>query len=124
MEEEDNIMDEDKNDYIIDNFCKKVNAQEFKDIQSAKEIYSNFESMNDILETLNETKIFYENPQLKIIESIKPRLQIITPSKDLIKEDHNLIMDIKCFQKGFEESASEAKNTVIKSVSKSLNRCY
>ena len=112
MEEEENIMDEDKNDYIIDNFCKKVNAQEFKEIQSAKEIYSNFESMNEILETLNETKIFYENPQLKIIESIKPRLQIIIPSKDLIKEDHNLIMDIKCFQKGYEESALEAKSTV------------
>ena len=112
MEDEENIMNEDNNDDIIDDFCQKVNSEEFKGILSAKEIHSNFESMNEILETLNETKIFYENPQLRIINSIKPKLHIITPKKDLIKEDHDSIKDIKIFQNGYEESADEIISTV------------
>ena len=112
MEDEENIMNEDNNDDIIDDFCQKANSEEFKGILSAKEIHSNFESMNEILETLNETKIFYENPQLRIINSIKPKLHIITPKKDLIKEDHDSIKDIKIFQNGYEESADEIISTV------------
>ena len=112
MGDEENIMNEDNNDDIIDDFCQKVNSEEFKGILSAKEIHSNFESMNEILETLNETKIFYENPQLRIINSIKPKLHIITPKKDLIKEDHDSIKDIKIFQNGYEESADEIISTV------------
>ena len=108
-----NIELEDENiDYLIENFCNKINADLFKKIYSAKEIRSNFESMNEILEPLNETKIFYENPELKITKTVRTKIQIITPKKDLDKDDENLIKDIKCFQAGYEESAEETIKTI------------
>ena len=108
-----NIELEDENiDYLIENFCNKINTDLFKKIYSAKEIRSNFESMNEILEPLNETKIFYENPELKITNTVRTKIQIITPKKDLNKDDENLIKDIKCFQAGYEESAEETIKTI------------
>ena len=112
MEEIKNLLDDEYNDQIIDDFCNKVNAQEYNDIKSAKVIRSNFLSLNDILEGLNEAKIFYENPDLKLVKTIKKKLQIITPTKDLSNEDLNFINDIKTFQKGFEENAEETIITI------------
>ena len=71
MDEIKNPLDDENNDQIIDDFCNKVNAQEYKDIQSAKVIRSNFISLNEILEGLNETKIFYENAGLILVKKIK-----------------------------------------------------
>ena len=112
MDETKNPLDDESNDQLIDDFCNKVNTQEYKDIQTAKVIRSNFVSLNDILEELNETKIFYENPDLKLVKTIKKKLQIITPTKDLNIEDLNLIKDIKTFQEGFEENAEQTINTI------------
>ena len=106
------IEEDEKCDELIDDFCNKLTTGLFKRINSAKEIRSNFESMNEILEPLNETKIFYENPELKITKAIRSKLQIITPTKQLDKDDENLIKDIKCFQNGYEESADEAIKTI------------
>ena len=112
MDEIKNPLDDESNDQLIDDFCNKVNTQEYKDIQTAKVIRSNFVSLNDILEELNETKIFYENPDLKLVKTIKKKLLIITPTKDLNIEDLNLIKDIKTFQEGFEENAEQTINTI------------
>ena len=66
-------------------------ADEYQNILSGKEIFSNFEAMNEILEPLNKTKIFYENPGLKITKTLRSKIQIITPYKELNKDDQNLI---------------------------------
>lgn len=112
MENETNLLEDEENDNRIEEFCKNLSKQDYKDIQSAKVIHYNFESMNEILEPLNEAKIFFENPELKINKTIRCKLQIITPSKQLDKEDDNFIKDIKCIQKGYEESADETIKTI------------
>ena len=68
--------------------------------------------MNEILAPLNETKIFFENPELKIHKTLRTKLQIITPNIKLEKEDDNLIKDLKCYQIGHEDSANEVINLV------------
>ena len=112
MDLENSELENENTDNLIDNFCNKITADLFKKIDSAKEIRSNFESMNEILEPLNETKIFYENPELKITKTVRSKIQIITPKKELDKDDENLIKDIKCFQSGYEESANESIKTI------------
>lgn len=112
MEDETNLLEDEENDRRIEEFCKNLNKQDYKDIQSAKVIHYNFESLNEILEPLNEAKIFFENPELKITKTIKSKLQIITLNKQLGKEDSNFIKDIKCIQQGYEESAYEANKRI------------
>lgn len=112
MEDETNLLEDEENDRRIEEFCKNLNKQDYKDIQSAKVIHYNFESLNEILEPLNEVKIFFENPELKITKTIKSKLQIITLNKQLCKEDSNFIKDIKCIQQGYEESAYEANKRI------------
>ena len=113
MKDENSLLEEDEeNDYKIEEFCKTLNSQDYSNIESARDIRSNFESLNEIIEPLNETKIYFENPELKINKTFRSKLQIITPNKTLEKEDENLIKDIKCFQTGYEDSANEVINLV------------
>ena len=112
MEDETNLLEDEENDRRIEEFCKNLNKQDYKDIQSAKVIHYNFESLNEILELLNEAILFFEIPELKITKTIKSKLQIITLNKKLGKEDSNFIKDIKCIQQGYEESAYEANKRI------------
>ena len=102
-------------DEQIQNFFESITTKEFKEIRSPKEIYSNLELIQEILAPLNEAKIFFENPSLKINKTIKKNLQIITPQKKFENlEDENLIKDIKYFQKIYEGNALETNNTIDK----------
>ena len=102
-------------DEQIQNFFESITTKEFKEIRSPKEIYSNLELIQEILALLNEAKIFFENPSLKINKTIKKNLQIITPQKKFENlEDENLIKDIKYFQKIYEENALETNNKIDK----------
>ena len=106
-------MEEIDGDEIIDNFIQSSDKEEFKKVKSIKEIYANLEMLKEIIEPLNEAKIFFENPSLKITKSIKTKLQIITIKNKLkYKEDSNLIKDIKCFRKAYEENAIESNKTI------------
>ena len=69
--------------------------------------------LKGILEPLNEAKIFLENPGLKKTKTMKAKVQIVT-IKNLLKykEDSNLIKDIKCFRKFYEENAIESNKTI------------
>ena len=92
---------------------QKVDKEEFKKVKSAKEIYTGLEVLREIIEPLNETTIFFENPGLKITKTIKTKLQIIPFTHKLKnKEDDNLIKDIKCFQNIYEENAVESNKTI------------
>ena len=104
-------MDNNKIDKFEEDFIESINKEEFKDIESSKDIL-NFEDVNEILEDLNEVKIFFENPNLKINKTIRNKLQFITHQKELIKEDENLIKDVKLFQKIYEENAEETNKEI------------
>ena len=113
MNQENNNLLEDENlDISIEKFCEDFNKDEYQNILAGKEILSNFEAMNEILEPLNKTKIFYENPGLKITKTLRSKIQIITPYKELNKDDQNLIKDIKRFQEGYEDYAAETIKTI------------
>ena len=112
MQEESTLLEDEENDYNIEEFCKQLNSKDYKDIQAAKNIFANFKSLNEILAPLNETKIFFENPELKIHKTLRTKLQIITPNIKLEKDDDNLIKDLKCYQIGHEDSANEVINLV------------
>lgn len=106
-------MEEIDRDEIIDKFFQSTNKEDFKKVKSIKEIYSNLEMLKEIVEPLNEAKIFFENPSLKITKTIKTKLQIITIKNKLKnKEDSNLIKDIKCFRKAYEENAIESNKAI------------
>ena len=106
-------MEDNHDDELIDNFMQKVDKEEFKKVKSTKEIYTGLEVLREIIEPLNETKIFFENPGLKINKTIKTKLQIIPITHKLkYKEDDNLIKDIKCFQNIYEENAVESNKTI------------
>ena len=103
------------NDEQIENFFDSITTQEFKEIRSPKEIYSNLELIQEILAPLNEAKIFFENPSLKINKTLKNNLQIITRQKIFENlEDENLIKDIQYFQKIYEGNALETNKTIEK----------
>lgn len=69
--------------------------------------------ISEILEPLNETQIFFENPELKINKTIKNKLQLIVPNNKITNdEDKNLIKDINFFQVKYEESAGESNKTI------------
>ena len=105
-------MKEEDNDEELDKFFETCSTEDFQQIKAAKEIYSNFEVMNEILGALNENKIFFESPELKINNPIRSKIQLIIPDKDLINEDLNYIKDLKVFQKGYEENAGETIKTI------------
>ena len=98
----------------IESFIDTLNAEEFKALLSAPEIRDNFETMNEILEELRDTENEFQNPSLKINKTVKSKLQIITPAKELNKENSNLIKDILRFQKGYEENADITNKTIEK----------
>lgn len=105
---------EDK-DEEIEEFINGCSTEEYKDVESAKEINSNFLVINEILEPLNETDIFFENPSLKINKTMRNKLQIIIPQNKITKaKDVNNIKDIEYFQKIYEENAIEINNTIDK----------
>ena len=61
----------DDDDALIDEFLDKLNLEEYEAIKSAKEISSNIIVLNDVLEPMNETKIKFENPELKIDKKVR-----------------------------------------------------
>ena len=101
-------------DEEIESFFGTLNAEEFKALESALEIRDNFETMNEILEELRDTENEFQNPSLKINKTVRSKLQIITPSKELNEENSNLIKDILRFQKGYEENADTTNKTIEK----------
>ena len=103
---------EDK-DEEIEEFINGCNTEEYKKIESAQEFNSNFLVINEILEPLNETDIFFENPSLKINKTIRNKIQIIAPQNKIInQEDLNNIKDIEYIQKIYEENAIKINNTI------------
>ena len=105
----------DDKDEEIEELIEICDTQMYKSIESAKEIHSNFEVINEILEPLNEANIFFSNPGLKINKTLRYKLQIIVPQNKIINsEEQNLIKDIQYFQKNYEESAIETNNTIDK----------
>ena len=103
---------EDK-DEEIEEFINGCNTEEYKKIESVQEFNSNFLVINEILEPLNETDIFFENPSLKINKTIRNKIQIIAPQNKIInQEDLNNIKDIEYIQKIYEENAIKINNTI------------
>ena len=103
----------DENDEEIEELIEVCDSINFVDIESTKEIKPTFIVINEILEPLFETEIFFENPELKINKTIKNKLQLIAPNNKITNdEDKNLIKDINFFQKKYEESAAESNKTI------------
>ena len=112
---DDNIYNEIKDEEKIDKYVELVDKEEFKKVKSTKEVYSNLKLLNEIIEPLNETKIFFENPGLKINKTVKSKIQVITYNEKLkYKEDDNLIKDIKCYQEIYEGNAVESNKAIDK----------
>ena len=108
-------MEEDENEEKIDKYVELTDKEEFKKVKSTKEIYSNLKLLNEIIEPLNETKIFFENPGLKIKKTVKSKIQVITYKEKLkYKEDDNLIRDIQAYQSIYEENAVESNKAIDK----------
>ena len=102
----------DAKDEEIEELIETCDKMDFTEIKSTKEIKPTFEVINEILEPLNETEIFFENPGLKINKTLKYKLQIIVPNNKINTEDQNLIKDINFFQKKYEENAVESNKTI------------
>ena len=110
----------DENDEKIEELINQCTTENLKDIESAKEIHSNFEVINEILQPLNETEIFFENPGLKINKTIRNKLQIIIPMNKITNnEDLNVLRDIQFFQKCYEENALEGNKTI-----ENIKKCF
>ena len=58
-------MDDDE-DEKIEEFLNSLNREEFESVLTSKVISANFNALNSVLEPMNETKIIFENPELKI----------------------------------------------------------
>lgn len=108
-EEIDENFDEDEE---MDIFISTLSQDDYKQILSAPEIRSNFETMNEILEPLRDAENEFQNPSLKITKTVRSKLQIITPSKELDEKKTNYIKDILHFQKGYEINADETNKTI------------
>ena len=108
------MADDDEIDEEIEILFKTLSSEDFENMQSAPVIRDNFESINEILEPLRDTENDFQNPNLKITKSIRSKIQIILPTKELDKENENLIKDIQSFQKGYEENADIANQTIEK----------
>ena len=107
-------MEED-DDLKIDEFLNLLTQEEFKAIQSAKEIDSNFSVLNEVLEPMNETKIIFENPELKIKKKIRNKVLVVIPIKANNPEDDNFLKDIKLYQTIYEMDAKKT-NELVESV--------
>ena len=104
-------MNEDE-DARIDEFLDKLNLKEYESIKSAKEIGPNFTILNDVLEPLNDTKIKFENPELKIDKKIRNRVIAIIPINATNKEDNDFLKDIKLHQKIYEMDAQKINELI------------
>ena len=109
----DENIDEDI-DEEIEIFFNTLNAEDFKNLSSAPEIKYNFETMNEILDPLRDTENEFQNPNLKITKTVRSKVQIIIPKKELNEENSNLIKDILKFQEGYELNAEESNKTIEK----------
>ena len=90
-------MDDDE-DEKIDEFLNSLNKEEFDSILTGKEVSSNFEVLNSVFEPMNETKIIFENPELKINKIIRNKVMATIPIKANHPEDDNFLKDLKLFQ--------------------------
>ena len=104
-------MNEDE-DARIDEFLDKLNLKEYESIKSAKEIGPNFTILNDVLEPLNDTKIKFENPELKIDKKIRNKVLAIIPINATNKEDNDFLKDIKLHQKIYEMDAQKINELI------------
>jgi len=114
---EQNVKLEEINEDIdeeIEIFFNTLNAEDFKNLSSAPEIKYNFETMNEILDPLRDTENEFQNPNLKITKTVRSKVQIIIPKKELNEENSNLIKDILKFQEGYELNAEESNKTIEK----------
>ena len=109
MSDNNTDLDEDEE---IEIFFGTLNKDDFKKLSSASVIVDNFESMNEIIEPLRDTENEFQNPSLKIAKTIRSKIQIITPKKELDKENSNYIKDLLNFQKGYEKNAGETNKTI------------
>ena len=102
----------DDDDALIDEFLDKLNLEEYEAIKSAKEISSNIIVLNDVLEPMNETKIKFENPELKIDKKVRNRVLAIIPINATNKEDNNFLKDIKYYQSIYEMDAEKVNDLI------------
>ena len=107
-------MDED-DDAKIDEFLDQLNLEEFQAVKSGKEIGSNFSALNGILEPMNETKIIFENPELKIDKIIRNKVLVVIPMRANNPEDDNFLKDIKLYKTIYELDAKKT-NELVKNV--------
>ena len=107
-------MDDD-DDERIDEFLNQLNKEEFQQILSAKDIDSNFSVLNQALEPMNETKIIFENPDLKINKNIRNKVLVVIPIKANNPEDNNFLKDIRLYQQIYEMDAIKT-NKLVESV--------
>ena len=110
----------DDEDRMIDEFLEKMNLEEFHAIQSAKEIDSNFSTLNEVLEPMNETKIKFENPELKISKKIRNKVLVVIPVRAKNPEDNNFLKDIKLYQSIYELDAKKS-NELVESVKENFS---
>ena len=106
------MADDEDIDDVIDDFLNTLNKGDFENLASAPEIKYNFETLNEIIEPLKETENEFQNPDLKISKTIRSKIQIITPKKELNEKNTNFIKDILTFQNGYEANAEKANQTI------------
>ena len=106
------MADEEDVDEEIEIFLNTLSKGDFENLASAPEILNNFETLNEIIEPLRETENEFQNPDLKISKTIRSKIQIITPKKELNEKNTNFIKDILTFQKGYEANAEKSNQTI------------
>ena len=105
-------MSEEDTDEEIDDYLSTINEEQFKSLLSAITIRENIENLNETLELLRDTENEFQNPSLKINKTVRSKIQVITPNKELNEENSNYIKDILGFQKGYEENADTTNKTI------------
>ena len=107
-------MDDDE-DEKIEEFLNSLNREEFESVLTSKVISANFNALNSVLEPMNETKIIFENPELKINKILRSKVMSIIPVKASHSEDNNFLKDLKLFKTIYELDAKKV-NELINSV--------
>ena len=89
-------------DLKIDEFLTKLTSEEYKSVESSKDIDSNFSALDEVLISINAIKLTFSNPELKIDKKIRNKVLVVIPNKAKYSEDDKIISDIKAYKNMYE----------------------
>ena len=89
-------------DLRIDEFLTQLTSEEYKSVESSKDIDSNFSALDEVLISINAIKLTFANPELKIDKKIRNKVLVVIPNKAKYSEDDKIISDIKAYKNMYE----------------------